>query len=486
MSPALPVAPAESQGRWYVLAFSTIAFTLLFGVWTMLGVLSKPIQQSLHLTDGQVEWLIAAAIFAGALPRLAFGMLADSLGGRRVYIGLLLFCAIPTYLFSLATTFPHLLACVLLFGLAGNSFTAGISWNSAWFPPDLQGLALGVVGAGNVGAAATKLVVLLVPSILMVVPAAGVLGGWIPGGWRVIPAFYAACLVVMAVVVYFGTPAADKTPAAGRPLADRLAPLRHVRVWRFSFYYVVVFGAYVALSGWLPKFYQDTYKLSLYDAALMTALFIFPASLLRPVGGWLSDRYGPRVVMYAVFLAMAFTLALLSVPSGTYRGFDYNPGARLFTVLMVAVGCGMGIGKASVFKYVTNYFPDDVGAVGGLVGALGTLGGFVLPPIFGYLGRSTGNPRMAFAALLALTLVSLAWLHVAVLGVKAAERAAEARRVAPRGHAGLNRPDQPCRPGHRATGDQGPVEGAIDGLKVESSWLRIMTESGTASREKRP
>ena len=412
------------RGRWQVLTLSTIAFTLLFSVWLMLGVLNIPIKKSLGLTDGQVEWLIAAAILAGALPRMIFGIWADRFGGRLVFIGLLLFCAIPTYLLSRATTYPELLACALLFGLAGNSFTAGISWNSAWFPNEIKGLALGVVGAGNVGASGTKLLVILVPSVLTMVPAAGLLGGVIPGGWRFVPALYSALLVLMALAVYSFTPKVDKKPGAGRPLSQLLAPLRYPRVWRFSLYYVVVFGAYVALSGWLPKFYVDTYHLKLRDAALLTALFIFPASLLRPVGGWLSDRFGPRLVTYSVFVTMILALTALCVPNGTYFGRVYNPGPAVFTALMFVVGCGMGIGKASVYKYVPDYYPDDVGAVGGLVGALGALGGFFLPPLFGYLGRSTGNPRTAFLSLLILTLASLAWLHAVVLAIKANERKA--------------------------------------------------------------
>ena len=428
----------EFRGRWQVLIVSTFAFTLLFSVWMMLGVLNIPIQESLSLSDPQVEWLIATAILAGALPRLNFGMLADSIGGRRVYLFLLLFCAIPTYLFSQATTYPQFVACALVFGLAGNSFTAGISWNSAWFPPDLKGFALGTVGAGNIGASGTKLLVILVPTVMTMVPTAGLLGGWIPGGWRFVPALYSVLLVLMAGVVYFCTPSNDKKPGAGRPLSERLAPLKHVRVWRFSLYYVVVFGAYVALSSWLPKFYVDSFGLTLRDAAILTTLFIFPACLLRPVGGWLSDKYGPRVVTYLVFLVMTAALLALCVPNGTQGGFDEKPGSAIFTVLIVIVGCGMGIGKASVYKYVPSYFPDDVGAVGGLVGALGALGGFVLPPLFGYLGRSTGNPRMAFATLLVLTLVSLAWLHVTVLSVKAAERKAAKAGLMPEGADALN------------------------------------------------
>ena len=412
-----------SASSWRVLTISTIAFTLLFSVWLMLGVLNIPMKKALNLSDRQVEWLIAAAILAGALPRMLFGIWADRFGGRVVYIALLLFCAVPTYLLSRATTYPELMACTLLFGLAGNSFTAGISWNSAWFPDRMKGMALGVVGAGNVGASGTKLLVLFVPTVLTMVPAAGLLGGIIPGGWRVVPALYAFALVAMAGVVALFTPRPDRKPGAGRPLADLVAPMRYARVWRFSLYYVVVFGAYVALSGWLPKFYVDTYKLKLHEAALLTALFIFPASLLRPLGGWLSDLYGPRVVTYSVFLVMTIALCVLCVPDGVYFGRAYRPGAAFFTAMMCVVGCGMGIGKASVYKYVPDYYPNDVGAVGGLVGTLGALGGFLLPPLFGFLGRWTGQPRSSFVSLLVLTVLSLGWLHLAVMSIKAKERA---------------------------------------------------------------
>jgi NNP family nitrate/nitrite transporter-like MFS transporter len=316
-----------------------------------------------------------------------------------------------------------MLGCVLCFGLAGNAFTVGISWNSAWFPSAQQGLALGTFGAGNIGAAGTKLLVGLFPAVLTAVPAAGLLGGTLPGDWRFIPALYACLVLLMAAMTWALAPVPDPTPGRGKPLAVLLEPLEHPRVWRFSLYYVVVFGAYVALSSWLPTFYHDTYHLTLPTAALLTATYIFPASLLRPLGGWLSDRFGPRIVTYGVFLVMALGLVALSVPYRTYWGVPYRLSAGSFAALMFVVGCAMGIGKASVFKYVPNYFPDDVGAVGGLVGMLGALGGFVLPPVFGMLGRATGMPQAAFLALLALTLWSLAWLHMTVLRQKRAERA---------------------------------------------------------------
>ncbi len=415
---------AGAKGRWSILTLSTIAFTLLFGVWLMLGVLAIKIKPDLHFSDVQMEWLIAAAILAGALPRMNFGIWADRFGGKKTMIAILLFCAIPTYLFSRATEYWQFVACALCYGVAGNAFTAGISWNSAWFPRQQKGLALGVFGGGNVGASGTKLMVILYPAVLTMVPAAGYLGGIIPGGWRFIPSLYSVLLVVMAMAVYLLTPSVEKKPGAGRTMKDVLAPLQHMRVWRFSLYYVVVFGAYVALSGWLPTFYTKTYNVPIQAAALLTAIFIFPASLLRPLGGWLSDLYGPRVVTYSVFIAMSLALLVLCLPSGTYFGLKYDPSVGLFTALLFVVACGMGIGKASVYKYVPDYFPNDVGAVGGLVGALGALGGFYLPPMFGFLGRATGQPRMAFAAVLLLTVASLAWLHWTVVAIKVRERKA--------------------------------------------------------------
>jgi MFS transporter, NNP family, nitrate/nitrite transporter len=419
----------ESSAGNRVLWLSTCAFTLMFNVWLMLGVLGISVRRELNLSDSQLEWLIAIAILSGAVFRLNFGIWADAFGGRNVTGVLLLAVSVPTYLFSQATTFNQMLVCAALFGLAGNSFSTGIAWNSVWFPQNQKGKALGIFGAGNVGAAGTKMLVAFVPGILTIVPAGGYLGGWLPGGWRFIPAFYSLLLVFMGLAVFALSPGPDRTPGRGRTFFATLRPLRHTRVWRFGLYYVVVFGAYVALSGWLPKFYTDIYGVPLSTAALLTASFIFPASLLRPLGGWMADRWGPRPVTYAVFSSMTVILLILSIPSGRFIAdaagagspitVTYRLGLYPFSFLLFALGCAMGIGKASVFKYIPDYFPNDVGAAGGVVGALGALGGFILPPAFGWLGRSSGVPQLAFLALLGLTVWSLAWLHITVIRVRA-------------------------------------------------------------------
>ncbi|WZP00270.1 MFS transporter [Isosphaeraceae bacterium EP7] len=436
MAAVVPRTPSTALGaepagpRLRVLWTSTWAFTALFAAWLMLGILGLEIKKDVGLmlgvtpsganpaaiktaVESRYEILLAVSILAGALPRLTFGLWADRYGGRTVMTALLVFCAVATYMLGQVSSYPQLILCAALFGLAGNSFTVGISWNNAWFPDRQKGFALGMFGAGNVGASGTKLMVILVPSILTLVPAAGYLGGLIPGGWRFIPTIYSAILLTTAALVWAICPSPDRMPAAGKSLVELLAPLRFMRVWRFGLYYVVVFGAYVALSAWLPNYYKNTYGVDLRTAALLTALYIFPASLLRPLGGYLSDRYGPRLITYAVFLTMTVALIPICLPSRIL-----TLGVAGFTTLMIIIAAAMGIGKASVYKYIPNYYPDSVGVVGGLVGAIGALGGFVLPPAFGMLGRLSGSPQSAFCALLAITTLSLAWLHLAVISSK--------------------------------------------------------------------
>jgi NNP family nitrate/nitrite transporter-like MFS transporter len=395
-----------------VLILSTVAFTLLFAVWLMLGVLIVPMQKVLDLTKIQVTWLTAIAILSGSIFRLPFGMAADRFGGKKVLTWLLLVSAVPCYLMSTVQTFEEAMLYALLFGISGNSFSVGIAWNAAWFPREKQGVALGTFGAGNVGASVTKLVG---PSLIALVPATGFLGGLVPGGFRFVPVMYSVMLVAMAIALHVLAPKEDRTPGAQRSLVSMLAPLRELRVWRFGVYYVVVFGAYVALSLWLPSYYQRVYGFSLSTAALLTALFIFPASLLRPLGGYLSDRFGARPVTYAVFGAMLLACAPLCAPSGT---FGFEIGAGMFFALIEVIGVGMGVGKASVYKYVPEYYPSDVGLVGGLVGTLGALGGFFLPLGFGYLESATGRPEACFWVMFVLIAFSLVWLHTVVTGMR--------------------------------------------------------------------
>lgn len=416
-----PDAPARHHGATRVLVLSTIAFTLMFAVWLMFGILGDPISKELGLSEVELSWIIAVAVLNGSMWRLPFGMVTDRIGGRKVMTFVLLACALPSYFVAQANSYPMLLLLAFLVGFAGNSFTAGIAWNSAWQPRSNQGFALGMFGAGNVGASVTKFIG---PPII-----AGTAGvtyfGMVEGGWRLVPVVYAVLLVIMAALVWFASPRQDRMAGANKSLSEQLQPLKQIRVWRFALYYVAFFGAYVALSAWLPTYYKANFGVSLQTAALLTATYIFPASLLRPVGGLLSDKFGARRVMYATFAVMLVSTGILMMPNGHLvidhadgsetEHLAYAIGLTPFVLLVFVLGCAMGVGKAAVYKHIPEYFPDNVGSVGGLVGMLGGLGGFVLPPLFAYTKAWSGFPSSTFVVLFLLTVICAVWMHVTIV-----------------------------------------------------------------------
>lgn len=420
--------PAPDGGSTRVLVLSTVGFTLFFAVWVMFAIVGLPLRDELGLSDAQFALLAAIPILTGSVLRVPLGIWADMFGGRHVFTLLLVVTAIPTYLVSGADTYLELLVYAMLVGLAGTSFAVGIAWVSAWYPPERQGFALGMFGAGNVGASVTKL---LAPTLITAVAVGGLAGGLIPGGWRFVPFLYAVLLIVMAIAVWVITPSRDLKPAGGRSVRELLAPMKHVRVWRFGYYYVVVFGAYVALALWLPKYYVDVFEVDLRVAGVLTALFIFPASLLRPVGGALADRFGARRVMYIVFATISGASLLLSFPNGHISlhlpesieptgirdVLSFDQGIVMFTILVFIIGIAMGVGKAAVYKYIPDYFGDDVGAVGGLVGAVGGLGGFYLPLLFAWALAGTDLPNSAFFVIFLFAGSALVLLHLTVVRI---------------------------------------------------------------------
>lgn len=418
---AVPPVHDTGPGASRVMTMSTVAFTLMFAVWLMFGILGIPIQAELGITDEQLAWISAVAVLNGSLWRLPMGVLADRIGGRKVTLFLLFATAIPAYLVSLAHSYGWLLVLAFLVGFSGNLFSVGTTWNAAWFGKERQGLALGVFGAGNVGASVTK----FIGPPMIAATAGGTYALGVQGGWRLVPVLYAALLVVVGVLTWAIVPRVDRAPGPSRTTRQMLQPLRNVRVWRFSLYYVAVFGAYVALSAWLPKYYVDNFDIDLAVAGLLTATFIFPASLLRPVGGWMSDRWGARRVMYATFGLMLVTSGILMMPNGFITivhpdgelstHLHYELHLAWFVILVFLLGCAMGLGKAAVFKHIPEYFPADVGSVGGLVGMLGGLGGFFLPPLFAYSKTWWGLPSSMFLCIFVLVAVCAVWMHVTIV-----------------------------------------------------------------------
>ncbi len=247
---------SEKWKRNSVLAMNTFGFTVMFAVWVIFAIVGIAIRKELSLGETEFALLVALPILTGSLLRLPIGMATDWIGGRPIFTALLASSAIPLLLLCFATQYWQYLVLGLFIGLAGTTFAVGIAYTSAWFPQRLQGTALGIFGAGNTGASLTKL---LAPGLMTVVPAGGL--GLIPGGWRFVPFVYAIAVLVTAAV-YWTFTYTDHSHHKQETIAQLLSPLRHVRVWRFSLYYFLVFGGYVALSLWLPKYYIDVFGLS--------------------------------------------------------------------------------------------------------------------------------------------------------------------------------------------------------------------------------
>lgn len=388
-----------------VLTSSTVAFTVCFAVWMIFAVIGVPIKAQLNLNETQFGLLASMPVLTGALVRLPLGLWGDKYGGRLVFFVLMLCTVPPIYLIGHATEYWQFLVIGLFVGLAGGSFSVGIAYCARWFERNRQGLAMGIFGAGNSGAALTKFV------------APAIVAAW---GWEMVPTVYAVAMLVTALAFWFfshDNPA--HRVASHVSFADQLRALKDPRVWKYCQYYSIVFGGYVALALWMTKYYVTEYGFSLQLAALLAAAFSLPGGVLRAFGGWFSDRFGAHRVTWWVMWVSWICLFLLSYPQThltiqTVNGpktFDIGLNPWMFTVLLFAVGVAFAFGKASVFKYISDEFPHDIGAVSGIVGLVGGLGGFLLPILFGAMVDLTGVRSSCFMLLYGVTWVSLIWMY---------------------------------------------------------------------------
>ncbi|KAB2842557.1 MAG: NarK/NasA family nitrate transporter [Burkholderiales bacterium] len=384
-----------------VVTLSTLAFTLCFAVWMMFAVIGIPIKEVLQLNDTQFGLLVATPVLTGSLVRLPLGLLTDRLGGRVVFFALMLVTVLPIYLIGEATTYWQFLVGGLFVGLAGGSFSVGIAYVAHWFPREQQGFAMGIFGAGNAGAAVTK----FVAPVLVV--------AW---GWTMVPKSFALAMLLMAVGFWLFTYSDPAHSVVGKiDLRAQLKVLRDPQVWKFCQYYSIVFGGYVGLALWMTKYYVEEYGFDLRLAALLAACFSLPGGVLRAIGGWLSDRYGAQKVTWWVLWVSWVCLFLLSYPQTEFtiktvtgpKTFNIGLNPWVFTFLLFVIGVAWAFGKASVFKYIADEYPRNLGVVSGVVGMVGGLGGFVLPIMFGALVDITGVRSSAFMLLYGVVWVSL-------------------------------------------------------------------------------
>jgi len=248
-------------------------------------------------------------------------------------------------------------------------------------------------------------------------------------GWENTAKIYSMILFGVAICFFLFTKDDPKQAARKlsnekpRPIIEQLAPLKNLQVWRFSLYYFFVFGAFVALALWLPRYYVGVYGLEIQTAGMLTAAYALPGSVFRALGGWLSDKFGARTIMYWTFIACVIGTFFLSYPatSFTVQGiegpivFDISIGLVPFVCLTVVLGFFMSLGKAAVYKHIPVYYPNHVGAVGGVVGMIGGLGGFILPVAFGMMNDIIGVWTSCFMLLFGIIAIALVWMHIAIL-----------------------------------------------------------------------
>ncbi len=396
------------------LLISTIAFTVCFAVWTIFSIIGIKIKQNLGLNDTEFGLLVATPVLTGSLSRIFLGIWTDQFGGRIVYFCLMLTTSVAVWLLSTVSSYPMYLLAALGVGLAGGSFAVGIAYVSRWYEAGRQGTALGIFGMGNVGAAITNFGA---PFLL------------IAYGWENVARIYAVILFATAIIFWFTTeedPVTKLRKQRGekvRPALMQLEPLKHLQVWRFATYYFFVFGGYVALALWLPRYYMGAYQLDISTAGMLAATYALPGSLFRALGGWMSDKIGARRVMYITFISSLACLFFMSYPATDYSvhgiegpiNFTIAIGLIPFVILTILLGFFMSLGKAAVYKHIPVYYPGHVGSVGGLVGMIGGLGGFILPICFGMMNDLIGVWTSCFMLLFVIVGISLVWMHTSII-----------------------------------------------------------------------
>ena len=395
------------------LGLSTFAFTVCFAVWTIFSIIGVKIKQDLGLSETEFGILVATPVLTGSISRIFLGVWTEQFGGRLVFTLQMLATAVACWLLSEVRTYEVFLIAALGVGLAGGSFIVGIAFTSQWFDKEHQGTALGFFGVGNVGAAVTNFGA---PFLVLAF------------GWEQTAQIYAVVLAATAVLYYVlaqpdpGEVARKREGLKPVSTADQLAPLKNLQVWRFATYYFFVFGGFVALASYLPRFYVGAYDLPLATAGMLAAAYSMPGSVFRALGGWMSDKWGARAVMYLTFLVSLACLFVMSYPQTRYvvQGiegpieFTFGISLTVFVILTIVLGFVMSLGKAAVYKHIPVYYPNHVGSVGGLVGMIGGLGGFVLPITFGVFNDWFGVWTSSFMLLFGIVLVSTVWMHVAI------------------------------------------------------------------------
>lgn len=400
------IKDSQFPGAYRALILATFAFGVNFAVWVLYAVLALELSDSLRLSAGQLGMFFAAPMLTGALLRIPAGLLADRYNPKTLFAMQMLMVVPALLLLPYMHTLMHYSMLGLWIGVSGVSFTFGIRYITDWFDRSHQGTVMGVFGIGNAGAAAT------------LVAAPYIAEHW---GWSSLGPVYAVGLLLMTFIFVCFAPSRPRGERYALEDSRQLGLLYLVsslQVWRFSLYYFFVFGSFLALILWLPQYYVSAYGLTIKQAMAFSLFFAATSSMVRALGGWFSDRYGGRAVNWSVFWVCLVCLFFISYPPTTMTIHGVHEDVHLsiyvnvwlFSFLMFVIGIAQGFGRASVYKIIHDNYPHHMGAVGGFVGAMGAMGGAVLPLVFGFSVDLVGVHTVCFMLLygvLALCMIAM-------------------------------------------------------------------------------
>jgi NNP family nitrate/nitrite transporter-like MFS transporter len=395
----------SASGQTRALVLATVAFTTCFYAWSLLGPLSPDLQEQLGLSDLETAMMVSVPVLLGSLLRIPLGLLTDRHGARRVFPALFAISIVPTVGLALwHDSLGGILALGLVLGAAGASFAVGVPYVNRWYEPQRRGFALGLYGMGMGG---TVLSALTAPAI------ADEFGLSAP--------FWLAAVLLAIVGLGFWALAVEApgpTGSGGGGVAALVDVVRgSARAWALILFYFLAFGGFVALYLYLPKLLVGVHDLSKADAGARAAGFALLAVIGRPAGGRLADRIGAQRVLRGSFAGVVVLALVLAV------GYE-SMGSLTFACLSLAVAFGLGTG--AVFKLVADWFPDQVGAVTGVVGAAGGLGGFFPPLLMAAVKSATGGYALGFVLLAGVAVLALVVLMRLERGSARAARTAAA------------------------------------------------------------
>jgi NNP family nitrate/nitrite transporter-like MFS transporter len=382
------------SGHTPTLLSAFLYFDIAFMIWVMLGPLGVQIATSLELTPAQKGLMVATPVLAGAVLRIVMGLLVDHLKPKKAGIigQIIVITGLAWAWLAGIHSYREVLVLGLLLGFAGASFAVALPLASRWYPPQHQGTALGIAGAGNSG---TVFAALFAPGLAVAFGWGNVFGiALIPVG------------VAFLVYLVLAKDAPDCPPP--KSPAQYLQVLKDRDAWWFMFFYFVTFGGFVGLASSLTIYFNDQYGLSPVHAGYFTAACVFAGSLVRPFGGLVADRIGGIRTLLGVYLTAALLLVVVSFGS---------PSAWVALAGFMATMAALGFGNGAVFQLVPQRFRKEIGVMTGLVGMAGGVGGFYLAASLGYVKGMTGNYQLgllifaglAVVALLGLNLVKRRW-----------------------------------------------------------------------------